>query len=669
MNRALLSLGIMLLATASARAVPPGPGAHFDCSDTPTATSCAVDDPGCVPDSPDHLACGDALGKALAKAIRAVASCHRKQADARAKGLSDTTAGTAEDACSVSGQGKSAKEKLDAAIAKIQGRCSADQLAAVADEEARLFGGRSDPASLDARNALVYCDSTSGAELLDGTGDDTGWVPRGKPALACADTVGSELGKLVAAVTVCHRKMADAFAKHKPFDEDACEELDPVRHKAALEKYAAAMGKLDAKGVCTQSCLDRPHRDALAANALALAEALNAVAYPCPTPSCPNECGAAALTFTTALSTGSCGVLSDASGAITSKRCTGDETPCTQNSDCPSHACVDGGLACGGLYFGGGGVSVPLPATIPDLTTAVVKITACDDTTGALTLGATTAADTGTNRDCTSAHCFFGAPLPMPNASTPAISTCVVNTVAADAHGSGNVCGGNAQIDLPLSFAIFLTGDLLNGTAGNPNVPGIQPCPLCTGGTPGVAASGQCQGGPNNGLACTPADTGPPGSADFPTSQDCPPPPAFNLGSVSLELSLTTGTAHKTGATIGPENGRTNMFCGFCSHAVTGVQAGPPPVPCTSDIDCTTPPFTRCRQHDSGAFGLPSARSIVEFGAAGGDLSDDAAHPATLAGVFCNPPTFNQLVDGAADLGGPGAIAVQGTAQLRATLP
>ena len=61
-----------------------------------------------------------------------------------------------------------------------------------------------------------------------------------------------------------------------------CEESDPVKHRSALEKYRAAMDKLDAKGICTQACLLRPNRDALGMNVLGQIESANQIAYPCP---------------------------------------------------------------------------------------------------------------------------------------------------------------------------------------------------------------------------------------------------------------------------------------------------------------------------------------------------------------------------------------------------
>jgi len=39
-------------------------------------------------------------------------------------------------------------------------------------------------------------------------------------------------------------------------------------------------------------------------------------------------------------------------------------------------------LDCGGLYFGGAGVGVPLPSVIPDMGSSITKISSCDAATG-----------------------------------------------------------------------------------------------------------------------------------------------------------------------------------------------------------------------------------------------------------------------------------------------
>ena len=49
-----------------------------------------------------------------------------------------------------------------------------------------------------------------------------------------------------------------------------------------------------------------------------------------------------------------------------------------------------------------------------------------------------------------------------------------------------------------------------------------------------------------------------------------------------------------------------------------------------------------------------------------GSLADNMPHHSVLASVFCIPPTNNPAVDGVADLPGPGAIGLNGMAQLTA---
>jgi hypothetical protein len=132
--------------------------------------------------------------------------------------------------------------------------------------------------------------------------------------------------------------------------------------------------------------------------------------------------------------------------------------------------------------------------------------------------------------------CLFGPPLPIPNPTGTATSTCVVNVVSSNATGSGNCDGNIASLNLPLASGIYLTGDL------DPTIAGIQPCPICTGGTCRVA--------------------------------------------------------------------------------------------------------------------------LTETGAPSACLADGAGHSATLVSIFCITPTFNGLVDGSADLPGPGAVSLPGTAQL-----
>jgi hypothetical protein len=237
-------------------------------------------------------------------------------------------------------------------------------------------------------------------------------------------------------------------------------------------------------------------------------------------------------------------------------------------------------------------------------------------------------------------------------------------------------------LNLPLNADVFLSIDSLpkrcDGTAPSPGLlcttdaecgggvgscatdTDIQPCPICN------PTTLVCNGGTNNGNACTPGSllvSGP----QYPTSHDCPLAGA-PLGVLPIPYLLSTGTATKT-AVDQPSMVRT--FCGFCGDPDNAIFKNPA-VACSTDADCAT--FVTdcnggpcvCRQHTSGAFGNGAAKTITETGAPAGAISTDDASPsaATLATVFCIPPTFNGVIDGVGDLPGPGAASLQGEVQL-----
>lgn len=302
---------------------------------------------------------------------------------------------------------------------------------------------------------------------------------------------------------------------------------------------------------------------------------------------------------------------------------------------------------------------MPLPATIPDNGEVIVKIDSCDPETEKVTLSALDEKATGSIRNCSAKGCLFGAPLPIPNTFSPPTSTCVQNLVATDAVGDATCPTGETNLNLPLTSEIFLTGDLL------PNVDGIQPCPLCT----GAAGSATCKGGPNDGLACVPGSSAL--TDAFPTSQDCPPPPATDIGGLPIGFNLTSGSQQKVAQAIG---GQARVFCGFCRDVddtlcFEGDQASQCPKPagtlhaCSSDDDCGGT-FESCQQANNGAFSKGGGATISLTGAAAGDLRDGQPHAAKLVSAFCIPPTFNSTVDAAANLPGPGAAALAGDAQL-----
>ena len=401
-----------------------------------------------------------------------------------------------------------------------------------------------------------------------------------------------------------------------------------------------------------------------------------------------------ALNFTTSIGAGNCGTLKTSTGVLLEN------------------------LACGGLYTGGGSAGVPLPFQVPDMGSSLTGVASCSGTS--LTLTNLTSAQTGSNRDCTSVGCLFGPPLPIPNSATTPISVCVINTVAADATGSTDCVTGASNLSLPLNSELFLTGDLF------PNAPGIQSCPVCnqtcnagtnSGGPcntdadcPGAGAgscagSNKCHGGPNDGMACTPADSVVGTLGDFPTTHDCPPPTTLDIGGLPIAFALSTGTMTKTGQTLtGPVTAQARVYCGFCrdvdgagTNCFEGDPNKPPTAgcprnnlcvsagnpfncctgpgtgscdqaakPCTDSSQCTDGNGTwpNCQQHNPGAFGFGTARTITETGAPAGDMTDGADHASVLVSIFCVPPTFTASVDNSGDLPGPGAVSLPGTAQL-----
>jgi hypothetical protein len=325
-------------------------------------------------------------------------------------------------------------------------------------------------------------------------------------------------------------------------------------------------------------------------------------------------------------------------------------------------------INCAGLYTGGGGNSVPLPYAVPDLGDSITAITTCSGSLA--TVGPTTSTETGSNLNCTSPGCRFGAPLAVPNPGSTPTSVCVVNTLSQAPNGMVDCSTGATTLSAPLSSVLFLTGD--TSTDPGSTIAGIQPCPVCLGGI-----SGTCVGGPNNGMGCTPGTTTLNNNPAYPTSHDCPPDPMFNIGTLPVAFSLSTGTVTWTGTPATNDTGSTTsvqsrVFSGFCRDTdSTGAFAGTTPATAQQCWEngmavgaACSGEFESCEQRSNGAFG-PSGganRTIIAIGSASSLASGSAA--ATLVSVFSIRPTFDATVDAAGDLPGPGAVALPGTASL-----
>jgi hypothetical protein len=339
-----------------------------------------------------------------------------------------------------------------------------------------------------------------------------------------------------------------------------------------------------------------------------------------------------------------------------------------------------GDLGRGCLYVGGGTAAVA-SSLIPDGTTTYLTVNGTPPNVALTPSGGTGPANcskgagpathciagTNTGGACTAdgqcggnagscapdANCYFGPPLPIANTEAAALSTCVLNVIAADASGSATLNTGEATNTLPLASRVYLTS---NATA---------PCPVCVDtfcsgdgatrcyvdadcATAGGTCSKHfgnvaCLGGDKDGGACTPVGT-------LKTSFDCPPVAAQFQAPLSVTLGpLTTGTATMTATkkcVLGPTPG---MACAMNSDCGLGGTC--------QNVFCMG-------QAHGGAFHFPDGNMVKETGLVGGDMTDHAEHHTILASVFCIPGTGNVGIDTVASLPGPGAIAIDGTAQL-----
>src|SRR5581483_6458135 len=185
-----LALALLIALAAGAASVAAAPGDPF-----------AGDDSGCIPPTPTDAKCEDGVAKAITKYAQAVEKCHIKAADAGAKGGS-----VADDLCeSDPSGGKGAKEKFDAAIAKLAGTCSG-QCAFVGASSLRATV----EGLIETGNALIY--ACAGTAFGD---DDTGNIPADPATGKCEDGVAKAISKYIGALITCHIKAADAGLKGK----------------------------------------------------------------------------------------------------------------------------------------------------------------------------------------------------------------------------------------------------------------------------------------------------------------------------------------------------------------------------------------------------------------------------------------------------------------------
>jgi hypothetical protein len=283
-------------------------------------------------------------------------------------------------------------------------------------------------------------------------------------------------------------------------------------------------------------------------------------------------------------------------------------------------------LGAGCLYTGGGAGNVLPPISIPDGGTSIL------DVAGLSGLGLTLTASDGTGpADCTRGagpgrHCTNGQPGTDGNGACAADADCGPPAGACDLDAN---CFFGPPIPVPAgAFSVCILSVVRSDICGTASLltrettlqaglgPRIyltsdpsSPCPRCV--------SGRCTAGKRAGLPCS----GGVGSKE--TTLECPPRDAQFAGRLVINIpSLSTATS-----SVSDPNGA------FCPG-----------------------------QRHRGAFGVGQAMTITESGSP--LLGSLDLFATTLAGTFCLPATRNVVIDANADVPGPGAISVAGTASV-----
>jgi len=268
-------------------------------------------------------------------------------------------------------------------------------------------------------------------------------------------------------------------------------------------------------------------------------------------------------------------------------------------------------LNCGGLNIGGGDSTIPEGPT-PD--NAASKFNAsCIATT--CTITERTAAETGSSDDCTDIGCSFGTRLPIVNGG---LSTCVTNTFGSPGSGSLDLTTGAFSGSVPLDSQVNVTGIA------------ASPCPTCVAGVcAGLAAA-------TPGSACTSINASN-------NTYDCVANGVPLLPFLVNLTPLTTGTSAVDTAGTGL----------FCPGQIAG-PSGPGRAGCFGHPGVGNPlaPGTVCDYIEG------RGSDAVGISIGGGTVST------TFASVFCIPATGNGLIDGAADLPGPGMTSLPGTLEI-----
>jgi len=301
--------------------------------------------------------------------------------------------------------------------------------------------------------------------------------------------------------------------------------------------------------------------------------------------------------------------------------------------------------------------------------------------------------------------CYFGPPMPLSAGNVP---TCVLNSLADNPTGTGDVDLGIGMVHLHLAEKVFLGLSL------------TQPCPLCVNDphpADGVR-EGTCVGGLNDTQSCDQQaynSTFPPPTGAL-YSLDCFPEAGANITGPGLliPIDLTTGRSElraEVPCTSDGPGSEISCPCHVCS--------GDDKIACNRDADCSAAGAGTCSAIGNGASPAPNECIDNQCAASDGQEStcatgpDDTwcdllvradgrgliacatnadcsplnigvdagnctiserrsclpdpivtsghAHPVVpvAAGTFCSPPTSSAGVNQAVGLPGPGSLILQ----------